>query len=266
VAAESSGDRTDLTLAELAGRLDEQQAQITRLLEEIAGLRDGAPRPAARTVGHLRAHRSTDPRRTTTPGDPTDPRGGAVSRRGALRALGGLAPAVWAWRSARPCSPPNGRGGRRRQPGAGPGQLGIRGDRPHEQRIRFGPLRRPRGHQRGRSGSCRPGRRLEHPGRDRGCLQCRRRRRRLHDGRRSAGCMEGTPAPRAGTGSPGLRRRTGVSGTTFGDYQSGVSGWTKAPVAAPGSPAVPTTAPGSSARLPAVTASTGARARMVPRV
>ena len=89
---ERTANTTEHTLAELEGRVHRQQAQITRLLEEIAGIRAAASLAADVTVD-----RQPDVSSDAPAPDPEHRLGdgsdapGLVSRRGALRALGGVA-------------------------------------------------------------------------------------------------------------------------------------------------------------------------------
>jgi len=269
VTAGSRDDRSELTLADLADRVDRQQALITRLLEKIDGLRDGASRPTARTVGPPPGPPQQGSPSDHEPGEtPPTPGAGRVSRRGALRALGGVAAggvgmaigsAVLGVQPAAAANGDNlvlGQGNSASAEtdlttggsgsglsvvlggtsGVGPGPAALVGDSSTQAGI---------------VGASSAGDGVD------GYTTA--------DG--FAGVSGTDTSPTGGNGVSGVSvAGTGVSGTTFGDYQSGVSGMEKAPVAAPGSPAVPTTAPGSSARPPAVTASTCARARMVPRV
>jgi len=85
---ERTANTTEHTLAELEGRVHRQQAQITRLLEEIAGIRAAADVTVDRQPDVSSDALAPDPEHR--PGDGSDAPG-LVSRRGALRALGGVA-------------------------------------------------------------------------------------------------------------------------------------------------------------------------------
>ena len=88
MADDFNGKGNESTLEELANRINEQQAQVSSLCQEIARLSEGAPRSGSGTSKEDLVDRRGV---TANPASAPSVEAGPISRRGALLALGGVA-------------------------------------------------------------------------------------------------------------------------------------------------------------------------------